>query len=336
MKIIIDAMGGDHAPEVVIEGAVAAVKEYGVDIILTGDETRIKGLLARKHYTGDKITIHPTTEIIGMSEPAAVSVRKKRHSSISVGLNLLKENGQGAFFSAGNTGAVVCAATLTLGLLPGVERPGIAIVCPTLKEISLMVDVGANIDAKPLHILQYAAMADAYSRSVLNKVKPTIGLLNIGEEATKGTDFVKETYNLLSQSNINFIGNIEGKDLFAGKCDIILCDGFVGNIALKVSEGVAALIYGLIKTEFTATFMSTVAAFLLRSNLKRIRKAMDYSEYGGAPLLGVNGIVIIGHGRSSSKAIKNAIRVAKEEVERNVNAGMLDTLSKLKVPSQQA
>jgi glycerol-3-phosphate acyltransferase PlsX len=335
MKIIIDAMGGDYAPNVVIEGSVAAVKEYGVDIILTGDEARIKDLLAKRHYTGDKIAIHHTTEVIEMSEPAAVSVRKKKNSSISVGLSLLKENGAGAFFSAGNTGAVVCAATLTLGLLPGVERPGIAIVYPTLKEITLMVDVGANIDAKPIHILQYAAMADAYSRSVLNKVKPTIGLLNIGEEATKGTDFVKETYNLLSQSSINFVGNVEGKDLFTGKCDIVLCDGFVGNIALKVSEGVATLIYGLLKREFTATFMSTMAAFLLRSNLKRLRKSMDYSEYGGAPLLGVNGIVIIGHGRSSAKAIKNAIRTAKEQVERNVNAGMVENLSKLKLPSRQ-
>ena len=334
MKIIIDAMGGDYAPDVVIEGSVAAVKEYGVDIILTGDESRIKDLLAKRHYTGDKIAIHHTTEVIEMSEPAAVSVRKKKNSSISVGLSLLKENGGGAFFSAGNTGAVVCAATLTLGLLPGVERPGIAIAYPTLKEISLMVDIGANIDAKPLHILQYAAMADAYSRLVLSKAKPTIGLLNIGEEATKGTDFVKETYNLLSQSNINFIGNIEGKDLFTGKCDIVLCDGFVGNIALKVSEGVATLIYGLLKREFTATVMSTMAAFLLRGNFKRLKKSMDYSEYGGAPLLGVNGIVIIGHGRSSSKAIKNAIRVAKEEVERNVNAGMVEALSKLKLPSQ--
>ena len=334
MKIIIDAMGGDHAPDVVIEGSVAAVKEYGVDIILTGDEAVIKGLLAKRHYTGDKIVVHHTAEVIGMSEPAAVSVRKKKNSSISVGLSLLKENGGGAFFSAGNTGAVVCAATLTLGLLPGVERPGIAIVYPTLKEISLMVDVGANIDAKPLHILQYAAMADAYSRSVLNKAKPTIGLLNIGEEATKGTDFIKEIYNLLASSNINFIGNIEGKDLFTGKCDIVLCDGFVGNIALKVSEGVATLIYGLLKREFTATPISTMAAFLLRCNFKRLKKSMDYSEYGGAPLLGVNGIVIIGHGRSSSKAIKNAIRVAREEVERNVNAGMVETLSKLKLPSQ--
>jgi len=335
MKIIIDAMGGDFAPAVVIEGAVAAVKECGAEIILTGDEVKVKELLSKAHYTGDKIIVHHTTEVIDMSEPAALSVRRKKNSSIVVGLNLLKENGGGAFFSAGNTGAVVCAATLILGLLPGAERPGIAIIYPTLKDFSLMVDVGANIDAKPAHILQYAVMADAYCRYELNKKNPSVALLNIGEEETKGTESVKETYNLLSQSKINFMGNIEGKDLFTGKCDIVVCDGFMGNVALKVSEGVASFIYGLLKREFTSSLMSTTAAFLLRANIRRLKKSLDYSEYGGAPLLGVNGVVIIGHGRSSSKAIKNAIRVAKEELECNVKDKMAEALSKLNIAAKK-
>jgi len=326
MKIIVDAMGGDFAPRVVIEGVVAAAKEYDVEIGLVGDKSQIDSLLTKFVYKGDKISVYPSSEVIGMSEPAATSVRRKRDSSIVVGLNLVKEGKADAFFSAGNTGAVVCAATLGLGLLPGIERPGIAIVVPTLKGISLIVDVGANIGAKPLHLFQYGLMADAYVHYILNRPNPKIGLLNIGEEESKGTEVIKETRDLFENSSLNFIGNVEGKDLFSGKVDIIICDGFVGNVALKVTESVAETMQVFLKKHILSNPLGKIGAFFLKPSLSRFKKEMDYSEYGGAPLLGVNGVAIIGHGRSNAKAIKNAVRVAKEEVERKFIEEILEAI----------
>jgi glycerol-3-phosphate acyltransferase PlsX len=329
MRIIVDAMGGDYAPEEVVKGTVTAVKEHPVEVILVGDEARIKTLLKKGGYFGNNISVYQASEVIEMSEPAASSVRRKRDSSIVVGLNLIKEGKAEAFFSAGNTGAVVCAATLTLGTLSGIERPGIAIFMPTLKGFSLVIDVGANIGPKPLHLLQYGIMADAYFRHIFNKENPKVGLLNIGEEETKGTEFVKETHRLLSESRLNFIGNVEGKDLFSGKCDIILCDGFVGNIALKITESFAESVYAFIKRSLKNNPLGMLGAGLLSMGLKRFHRQIDYSEYGGAPLFGVNGIVIIGHGRSKAKAVKNAIRVAKEEIESNVNEKILEAMKGL-------
>ncbi len=328
MRIIVDAMGGDYAPRVVIEGAVAAVKEYGVEVGLVGDETRIKSLLTKNKYTGDKIFVYPAQETIEMSESAAASIRKKRNSSIVVGLNLVKEGRGDAFFSAGNTGAVVCGATLSLGLLPGIERPGIAIVAPTLKGIALIIDVGANINPKPTQLLQYGIMSDVYARTILNIPNPQVGLLNIGEEETKGTDFIKETHELLSKSKLNFIGNVEGRDLFSGKCDIIVCDGFVGNVALKVSESVAEAMQVFLKRHLLSNPLGKLGLLFLLPSLKRFKKELDYAEYGGAPLLGVNGVVIIGHGRSNAKAVKNAVRVAKEEVERKFNEKVIEAVTR--------
>jgi glycerol-3-phosphate acyltransferase PlsX len=245
-----------------------------------------------------------------------------------IGINLVKEGKGDAFFSAGNTGAVVCAATLGLGLLPGIERPGIALVTPTLKGISLIIDVGANIDPKPTQLLQYGIMGDAYFRYILNRANPTVGLLNIGEEEAKGTDFIRQTHELLEKSSLNFIGNVEGKDLFSGKCDIIICDGFVGNVALKVSESAAEAMQVFLKRHILSSALGKLGLLFLMPSLKRFKKDIDYAEYGGAPLLGVNGVVIIGHGRSNVKAIKNAIRVAKEEVERKFNEKIQEAVKK--------
>ncbi|MFH0935290.1 MAG: phosphate acyltransferase PlsX [Candidatus Omnitrophota bacterium] len=328
MKIIVDAMGGDHAPRVVIEGAVAAAKEYDIDIVLVGDEAVINPMLNKCKYRGNRISVHPAKEVIGMCESAATSVRRKRNSSIVVGMNLVKEGKGDAFVSAGNTGAVVCAATLGLGMLPGIERPGIAIITPSVKGISLIVDVGANIDPKPMQLLQYGIMADAYFRYILNNPNPSVGLLNIGEEETKGTEFVKETRELLEKSNLNFIGNVEGKDLFSGKSDIILCDGFVGNIALKVTECVVKTMQVFLKRHLLSNPLGKLGLVFLKPSFTRFKKDMDYAEYGGALLLGIDGVVIIGHGRSSLKAIKNAIRVAKEEVERKFNEKILEAIGK--------
>jgi len=320
-------MGGDYAPAVVIKGSLQAVKEYGVEVVLVGDEAKISALLKKKEYCAEKISVYPAAEVIQMSESAASSVRRKRNSSIVVGLNLVKEGKGDAFFSAGNTGAVVCAATLGLGLLPGIERPGIAIIAPTLKGISLIIDVGANIDAKPLHLYQYGLMADAYFRYILNRPNPRVGILNIGEEESKGTEVIKEARGLLEASSLNFIGNVEGKDLFAGKSDIVLCDGFVGNVALKVTESVVETMQVFLKRHLLSNIMGKIGMVFLMPALLRFKKELDYTEYGGAPLLGVNGVVIIGHGRSSVKAIKNAIRVAKEEVERQFNEKILEAIA---------
>mgnify|MGYP001766362039 CR=1 FL=1 len=326
MKIVVDAMGGDHAPQVVIDGSLAALREYAVEIILVGDEPQIKNLLKKAKYTGDRISVVHAPEAIEMCEPAANSVRRKRNSSIVLGLELVKEGKADAFFSAGNTGAVVCASTLELRLLPGIERPGIGLVTPTLKGNSLIIDVGANIDPKPTQLLQYGIMADAYCKNILNKPNPSVGLLNIGEEEKKGTDFIRESYELLEKSKLNFAGNIEGKDLFTGKCDIIVCDGFVGNVALKVSESAAEALQTFLKRHLLSTFWGKLGLIFMIPSLKRFKKDIDYAEYGGALLLGVNGVVIIGHGRSNARAIKNAIRVAKEEIERQVNSKILEAI----------
>jgi glycerol-3-phosphate acyltransferase PlsX len=327
MKIAVDAMGGDYAPKVVIEGSIAAAKEYGAKVILVGDEAKIKPLLQKAKYPDGSIEIVHAPETIEMCESAALSVRRKRNSSIVVGLSLVKEGKADAFFSAGNTGAVVCAATLELRLLPGVERPGIAIVTPTLKGIALIIDVGANIDPKPNQLLQYGIMADVYCRNILDKNEPSIGLLNIGEEEIKGTEFMRQTHELLQKSHLNFIGNVEGKDIFSGKCDIIVCDGFVGNVALKVSESAAEAMQVFLKRHLLSNIWGKIGLLFLLPSLKRFKKDIDYAEYGGAPLLGVDGVVIIGHGRSNIRAIKNAIRVAKEEVERKFNEKVLEAIS---------
>ncbi|HOW42594.1 MAG TPA: phosphate acyltransferase PlsX [Candidatus Omnitrophota bacterium] len=315
MKIIVDAMGGDYAPDVVVEGAIAAVKEYGVEIILVGDETKVNALLKKASFHSPKISVYPSTEVIEMHDSPAVSVRRKRNSSIVVGLKLVKEGKADAFVSAGNTGAAVCAATLTLGLLPGVGRPGIATVMPSLKGCFLVIDVGANIDPKPIHMLQYGIMAHIYCVDILNKPNPSVGLLNVGEEESKGTDFLKESYELLSKSHLNFIGNVEGKHLFSGECDIIICDGFVGNVTLKVTESLAEAMQTFLKRHILSSPLGILGALMLKPSFRRFKKEIDYSEYGGAPLLGVNGVTIIGHGRSNAYAIKNAIRVARKEVE---------------------
>jgi len=326
MKIVLDAMGGDNAPMVEVEGAVQAVQEFGHDLVLVGDESRIKKELEKHGFSSDKITLRHASEVIEMHDPAAISVRRKRDSSIVVGLDLIKKGQADAFVSAGNTGAVVCAATLSLRLLPGIERPGIAIVIPTLKGTSLIIDVGANINTKPMHLLQYGIMADAYSRYILGKSSPSVGLLSIGEEESKGTEFIREAHTLLSESKLNFAGNIEGRDVYAGKVDIILCDGFVGNVILKISESVADTIMQSLKQEIKADFLATIGAVLSSSAFNELKRKMDYSERGGALLLGVDGRCIICHGSSTPKAIKNAIRVAAEFVKQDVNKRIIEEL----------
>ncbi|MFH1691489.1 MAG: phosphate acyltransferase PlsX [Candidatus Omnitrophota bacterium] len=324
VRVAVDAMGGDHAPEVVVKGAIEAVKNFNVCVCLVGIKDRISEELAKYKFDPAKIEIVHAEEVIGMDESPAVAIRKKRKSSISVGVNLLKEGKADAFFSAGNTGGVVCATTLKLGLLESIERPGIAIVMPNLQGVSLIIDAGANIDPKPIHLLHYGIMGSAYFEQILGKKNPRVGLLNVGEEETKGTGSMKEAYQLLENSFINFIGNVEGKDIFSGSCDVVVCDGFVGNVTLKVSECMADTISTFLKRELLSSIWGKIGLFFARASFRNFKKKIDYSEYGGAPLLGVDGVVIIGHGRSSAKAVMNAIRFAKEEVERNINQNILE------------
>ncbi|MFH1665355.1 MAG: phosphate acyltransferase PlsX [Candidatus Omnitrophota bacterium] len=327
MRIGIDAMGGDRAPECTVKGAVLAVEEYGYHLTLVGIESEINKQLKTYKYPSGKIDIVDASEVIKMDDPAALSVRKKRDSSIVKGVDLLKKGVFDAFVSAGNTGAVVCAATLSLRLLPGVDRPGIAVIFPTLDKACMVIDVGANIDPKPLHLLQYGIMGDAYSKHILSKKDPTVGLLNIGEESTKGTDFIKEAHTMLSESKLNFIGNIEPKEMYRGRADVVLCDGFVGNVMLKVTEGFADAASELLRREFRkSNWLTKFGAFLTLPAFRAIKKSIDATEYGGAPLMGVDGSVIIAHGSSNEKAIKNAVRAAAEHVNHKVNVHVVEEL----------
>ncbi len=322
MKIVLDAMGGDYAPQVTVEGAVQAARDFAFDIVLVGDKDIINREL--KKYKDKKakqhISIVHASEIVEMAESPTTPIRKKRDSSIAVAVNLLKEKKVDALVTAGNTGAAVAAAVLNLGLLPQIKRPGIAIAMPTLKEVSLLIDVGANIDPKPEHLLQYAIMANIYSRYILKKDNPSIGLLNIGEEASKGTELIKETYKLLSsQSGLNFIGNIEGRDLFSGRIDCIICDGFIGNIGLKICESIAETMVAFFKKEIGKNWLVRLGAVLCRPAFTALQKEVDYAECGGAPLLGVDGSYIIAHGGSNAKAIRNATKVARDFVDHKIN-----------------
>jgi len=326
VTIALDAMGGDSAPESEVAGAVRAARELPVEIILVGQQDIIEQHLKRYPRRPGNISIRHASEVIGMDESPVASIRKKRDSSINVAVELLKDKQVDAFVSAGNTGAVVSASTLLVGLLPGIERPGIAIVLPGVKGDTLLIDVGANIDPKPLHLLQYALMGEAYARCVMGKQRPSVGLLNVGEEVTKGTDFIKETHGMLEGCGLNFIGNVEGRDIFSGEYDVIVCDGFAGNVALKTAESLAHAINVLLRRSLMMSPITRLGAWLARDAFLQLRKEVDYAEQGGAPLLGVDGISIIAHGSSTGKAIKNAIRFAYAAVRNELNKNMVEAI----------
>lgn len=327
MRIAVDAMGGDNAPYVVVEGAVMAAQEFGYDIVLVGDNEAVQRELFKKGLKKPRnISVCHASEVIGMDEPAAISVRRKKDSSINVGVQLLKDGKAEAFVSAGNTGAVVCAISLKMGLLEGVHRPGIAIIYPTLKDLCILIDAGANIDPKPEHLLQYAIMGDTLQRYVFKKKEVKVGLLNVGEEETKGTDFIKETHRLLNSSTLKFVGNVEGGEIYGGDYDVVVCDGFVGNVVLKVSESLAQTLTIFLKRKLKQSILTRLGALLSVPAFHSLMKEIDYSEYGGAPLLGVNGVCIIGHGASSAKAVKNAIKEAAEFVSHQVNQHIVDAI----------
>ncbi len=325
--IAVDAAGGDLGPSVVVEGAVHALRELdgSARVTLFGDESVVKEELSRLGSGELPLSIVDAPEQIGMDEPA-VAFRKKKNSSIAVATRMQRENKADAFVSAGNTGVVVAASLLSLGRLKGVDRPAIATVVPNEFGGCVMLDVGANAECKPIHLVQFGIMGSIYAKHFLGRNEPRVGLLNIGEEGTKGNDLAVESYKLLSESPLRFVGNVEGRDVFGGGADVVVCDGFTGNVLLKFMESVIDLLAGSVREQVSRAFRARVGAFFMKPTFDKLGRMLDYAEYGGAPLLGVNGVCIIGHGSSSAKAVKNAIKVAVRFVEKKVNDRIKDEL----------
>ena len=319
--IALDAMGSDRRPKPEIEGAIQAARHHDVRVLLVGPEPPLRAELARYPLAaGLPIEIVHASEAISMADKAVQAVRSKRDSSMRVGLRLVREHRAGGFVSAGNTGAAMATAKMVLGAIPGVDRPALAAVFPTaLGSAAILLDVGANVDCKAHNLEQFAVMGEIYFRTMFGTRRPRVGLLSIGEEVTKGNELTKEAFQLLQQLPLQFVGNVEGRDLYNGHVDVIVADGFVGNVALKISEGVANLVRYTLKESLKATITRQVGYLLSRSAFADFKKRLDHTEYGGAPLLGVKGVCFITHGSSNANAIKNAIRVAAEFAEARIN-----------------
>jgi glycerol-3-phosphate acyltransferase PlsX len=320
--IAVDAMGSDTAPKPEVEGAIAAARQHDAHVVLVGQQERIRAELAH-HPSAATLPIEVVNagEVIGMHEKAALAVRSKRDSSMRVALRLVREGRAAGFTTAGNTGAAMATAKMVLGALPGVDRPALAAVFPTAKgTAAILLDVGANVDCKPHNLEQFAVMGEIYFRTIFGTERPRVGLLSVGEEESKGNELTRASYHLLKQLPLNFVGNVEGRDLYNGNVDVIVCDGFVGNVALKVSEGLVETVRYILTESLQSTLTRKVGYFLSRHAFQEFKKRLDYSEYGGAPLLGVRGVALVGHGSSNATAIKNAIRVAAEFANAGTNS----------------
>jgi glycerol-3-phosphate acyltransferase PlsX len=328
MKIALDAMGGDFGPPNLVTGAVMALREYRHvnKLFLVGDTEQIESELKKQGCNDRRIEIVHSTQVVDMSDRAWSAVRRKKDSSVSRAVDLVKRGDADAVVSAGHTGAAVAASMIKLRTLEGVDRPGIAAVLPTQFNVFVLVDAGANIDARPEHLLQYAIMGSVYSRHVLGYKKPAVGLISLGEEDVKGTELTKEVFQMLKRTDLNFRGNIEGRHLFEDPVEVVVCDGFVGNVILKTSESIAVAIFKWLKDELTRSKIHMVGAYLARKAFRVIKDKTNYEEYGGMPLLGVNGICIIAHGASTPLAVKNALRVAAESIEQQVNPHIVEEI----------
>lgn len=334
-RIAVDAMGGDSAPDSPVAGGVAALSQYNrLEVLLVGPEEQLKQKLQGLEFDASRLEIVDAPEVIGMEESPVVALRRKRKSSISVSMTLLKEGRCDGVFSAGNTGAVVAACSMGLGLLPGVRRPGIAVPMPRGKTPVVLTDVGANVACKPQHLLQYGIMACEFLSHVYGVKKPRVGLLNVGEEDEKGNALVKESRDLFRSSGLNYVGNVEGGDIFLGDCDVIVCDGFVGNIVLKTSEALSSwLIQGIVSEvgealEQNESSGADDAKIVLARGLRQLGARLDYAEYGGAPLLGTLGVCTIGHGRSDHRAVRNALGWTQRMIEEDVQQAIIEALSR--------
>jgi glycerol-3-phosphate acyltransferase PlsX len=323
MTIVLDAMGGDHAPQAAVEGGVWAARDYGVEVVLVGQEEALKDELAKHDAAGLSLPIVHASEVIGMEDEPAAAAKSKRDSSMAVGMDLLK-NGKGdAFFSAGNSGGVMAAALFGLGRIPGVKRPALSALYPTSKGACVVLDVGANTDCKPEWLVQFGIMGSAYAETALGMTEPRVGIVSNGEEEGKGSTLVKEAYALFRESSLNFIGNVEGKDIPAGLADVVVTDGLTGNVIIKLSEGLTKFLTNVILTEIKSGVVTSVGGVLARPAFQRAKRVLDYTDVGGVPLLGVNGVVMVGHGRSNAKAIKNGIGAAL----RGAEGGLVESIA---------
>ena len=326
--IAVDAMGGDLGPSVVVPGAIEAARQTGAKILLVGNEATLDGELNRLSPSGVDLEIVHAPEVAGMDEKPSDILRRKKNASIQVACRLVRDGAAQGVVSAGHSGASVACGMFIMGRIPGVERPALASLLPTEKEPVVLLDVGATVDCKPYNIFQFGLMGDAFARDILNKESPRMGLLSIGEEEGKGNSQVKEAYELFKMAqNLNFSGNIEGRDLFTGEMDVAVCDGFVGNVALKLSEGLGLSLSRVLKRELlNSGFLPKLGSLLAKSAFRRFAKVADYAEYGGAPLLGLQNISIVCHGRSNAKAICNATRMATLFVEKETNKRLMETI----------
>lgn len=330
LRIALDAMGGDFAPTNEVEGAIQAVRQLGIGVVLVGRRELILAELENQEWEGGPdIEIAHASEAITMDDPVAKAVRRKRDSSIHVAARLVREGYAGGLVSAGNTGAVMMTAKLVLGTLPNLDRPALATVLPTLNgKGTVLLDVGANSDCKPAQIEHFAIMGSQYAQTILARPRPSVGLLSIGEEEIKGNELTKETYKLLEKNpGIHFVGNVEGRDVYTGEIDVIVCDGFTGNVVLKVSEGLTEMFQNLLREEMLKKLQTQLGAVLVRPAFQAFKKRLDYAEFGGAPLLGAKQVTVICHGRSNPRAIRNALRVAKEFCEGGVNERIEQSLA---------
>ncbi|BDV43186.1 phosphate acyltransferase [Geotalea uraniireducens] len=319
-------MGGDNAPAIEVAGAVAAAREYGIPITLVGDTERLRQELDKHDVRGLDISLHHASEVVGMHDAASDAVRRKKDSSIRVAFELVKSGEADVVVSAGNSGATMAAGMFVLKRLKGIDRPAIAQIFPTLRGKTLVLDVGGNVDCKPIHLVQFAIMGEVYARHVIGVDQPRIGLLSNGEEDSKGNELTRETNSILKNISFEYVGYVEGRDIFNGMVDVVVCDGFVGNVVLKLSEGLADAVGKMLKYEIKRSFLSKLGYLFVHKAFKNFKKKVDYAEYGGAPLLGINGVAMICHGGSNVKAIKNAIHFAHEYARKGVNQRLAEKL----------
>jgi len=337
IRVALDAMGGDNAPGEVVLGAIQAAREYSMGVYLVGREDAIRAELAKHDTSGLDLPIIHTDEVIEMNEHPASAVRRKKNASMTLALQLVLDGSALGAVSAGNSGAMMATSLFTLKRIEGVDRPALGAVFPTRDGVSFVLDVGANTDCKPEYLQQFALMGSIYMERIFSVSSPRVGLLANGEEETKGNELVQQTHQLLKAHaetlGINFIGNVEGREIPAGGADVVVCDGFVGNVVLKLSEGLAETLLGMLRTQMTSSLPNKLAAAVLQPGLRKVFRRMDYAEYGGVPLLGINGSAIVSHGRSNAKAIKNALRVARQTTETNVVGAIAGGLAKLQTES---
>jgi len=336
VTVAVDVMGGDNAPAVEVAGAVAASRRWGIPVVLVGDSERIARELSAHDTAGLPITVKHASEVVGMHDSASDAIRKKKDSSVRVAFELVKRDEAQAVVSAGNSGATMAAGMFILKRIPGIERPAIAAIMPNLVNETMVLDAGGNVDCRPRHLSRFALMGSVYSQLVLGKKNPRIGLLSNGEEESKGNELTREAHALLVRSGINYVGYVEGRDIYNGSVDVVVCDGFVGNVVLKTSEGLAEALASMLRREMSGSLLAKLGYLLARPAFRRFRKKIDYAEYGGAPLLGVAGTGMICHGGSNEKAIMNAVKLAADYVEKNVNQTLEEALSVITAREQSA